>query len=386
MERKVGCNPPLHSKVGVGAGMRMRFRISTVLLATLILIMITDCRRPRRDKGSEDNPEVMAINVEAAYPERRDMDEVIEVNGNLEPVVHVEIFARQSGLIEEIFKEEGDRVEKDDLLAKVDDDEIRLSYEQARLAYQVAREKYQRYKGLFQKNMVSTQEFEDIERAYNDAKVNMDSARLRLEYTDITTPVSGTVVERMCEPQQLVGTMEKVFAVAQLHQFKIPIFITEAEIGKIEENQDVRIRVDALNPDPAVYPYTGYIDHISPRINPSNGMVEVRVMLKNPGELKMGMFCRLKIITARRTDALVIPKKALMGEEINQVWVVDGDRGQLREVVTGIRDDKYVEILSGIKPEEMVITEGQTALTEKSRIRIVNMQDEALEKHGEEPL
>jgi membrane fusion protein (multidrug efflux system) len=329
---------------------------------------------------------VMAINVEAAYPERRDMDEVIEVNGNLEPVVHVEIFARQSGLIEEIFKEEGDRVEKDDLLAKVDDDEIRLSYEQARLAYQVAREKYQRYKGLFQKNMVSTQEFEDIERAYNDAKVNMDSARLRLEYTDITTPVSGTVVERMCEPQQLVGTMEKVFAVAQLHQFKIPIFITEAEIGKIEENQDVRIRVDALNPDPAVYPYTGYIDHISPRINPSNGMVEVRVMLKNPGELKMGMFCRLKIITARRTDALVIPKKALMGEEINQVWVVDGDRGQLREVVTGIRDDKYVEILSGIKPEEMVITEGQTALTEKSRIRIVNMQDEALEKHGEEPL
>ncbi len=371
---------------GLTAKLKNRGYLLLFLSAVLLSFLASDCRPGGRGGSDDQKVEVAAINVEALYPTSQDMDEVIEVNGNLEPIVYVELFARQSGIIEEVFVKEGDEVEKDQMLAKIDDDEIKLSYEQAKVSFQVTRDKYMRYKDLYRKNMVSQQEFEDIERAYNDAKVNHDSAKLRYEYTEIRTPVAGKVVERLCEPHQLVGTMEKVFAVAQLEKFKIPIFITEAEISKIKLNQSVRIRVDAVNLTPLDYPFTGYIDEISPKINPSNGMVEVKVILDNPGELKMGMFCRLKIITARHENALVIPKKALMGEESNQVWIVDGDRGQLRLVETGIQDDNYVEILSGVTREELVITEGQTALTEKSRIRIVNNPEESNDEEGTKPL
>ncbi len=365
----------------------MRVFVPVLIFAILLFLLTGDCRPGARRGKSEANPEVVPINVEAVFPHYRDMDEIIEVNGNLEPVIHVEIFTKQSGMIQDIYVRAGDRVKKNALLAKVDDEEIRLSYQQSELSFQVAREKYQRYQELYKKNMVSAQEFEDLERGYRDARVNLDMARIRLENTEIRTPVSGTVVERLCEPHQLVGTMEKVFAVARLDEFGIPIFITEAEIGKVRKDQSVRIRVDALNPDPGDYPYTGYIDEISPIINSASGTVDVKVRLGNPGgELKMGMFCRLKIITAQNIKAMVIPKKALIGEESNQVWVVDGNRGKLREVKTGIHDDQHVEILDGLSEHDMVITEGQTALTEKSQIRVVNSPSPPSESRGAKPL
>jgi hypothetical protein len=101
-------------------------------------------------------------------------------------------------------------------------------------------------------------------------------------------------------------------------------------------------------------------------------MVAVKVRLDNPGELKMGMFARLQIITSSHLNALVIPKKALIGEESNQAWVAKGDKGEFRELKTGIQDEQYVEVLEGISADEMVITEGQTALSDKSRIKVVN--------------
>jgi len=86
----------------------------------------------------------------------------------------------------------------------------------------------------------------------------------------------------------------------------------------------------------------------------------------------MGMFARLRIITAVRERALAIPKKALAGEEVSQVWVVDGDHGRLTPVELGLRDNQYVEVRSGLDPGQMVIVEGHAALTEKNRIEVVN--------------
>jgi len=170
-----------------------------------------------------------------------------------------------------------------------------------------------------------------------------------------------------------VGSMESLFTVAQLEKFEIPISVTESEIGKIRTGQSVRVRVDAVAVAADDYPFTGTITEISPMVNPANGMVAVKVEVPNPGsELKMGMFARLRIITAVKAQALAIPKKALAGDEVHQVWVVQADHGRLTPVELGLRDNEFVEVLSGLKAVDLVIVEGHAALTERNRIQVVN--------------
>lgn len=349
-------------------------------LAVLLVLGVGACDSERwkkireRHQGAGDPAiEVAAINVEAAYPVRRDMEEVLELTGNLEPIEKVDVYTKQSGMLKRVEVMAGDSVAVNQLLAKVDDEELQLSYRQAESAYRVSKKKYESYRNLFQQKMVSAQEFHDLERAFRDADINRDMARIRLENTEIRTPMAGTVVDRRCDPNQVVGSMESLFTVARLDRYRIPISVTESEIGKIQAGQSVRIRVDAVASAAGEYPYQGVIAEISPMVNPQNGMVAVKVEVPNPGgELKMGMFARLRIITAVRGQALAIPKKALAGEGVNQVWVVEGDHGRLTPIEVGLRDNEYVEILSGLEPGQMLIVEGHAALTEKNRIQVVN--------------
>jgi RND family efflux transporter MFP subunit len=343
--------------------------------ASLILgLGACDSEHWKKIKGKADAAvEVAAINVEAAFPVFRDMEEVLELTGNLEPIEKVEVYAKQGGTLNSVAVKAGDLVKTNQLLAKVDDKELRLSYNQSASAFLSIKEKYQRYQDLYAKKMVSAQDYQDLERAFRDAKINLDMAQIRLENAEIRTPIAGTVVDRRCDPNQLVGSMESIFTVARLDRYRIPISVTESEIGKIKLGQPVKIRVDAVAGNREGYPFQGAIVEISPMVNPQNGMVAVKLEVPNPGgELKMGMFARLRIITATRAKALAIPKKALAGEEVNQVWVVDGDHGRLAPVKLGLRDNEYVEVLSGLDPGNLVIVEGHAALTEKNRIQVVN--------------
>lgn len=356
-------------------------RLSYALVAALLVAWAgSGCDSERWKKWKESRRgnrgtgiEVAAINVEAAYPVRRDMEEVLELTGNLEPIEKVEVYAKQGGILKSVEVKAGEIVSANQLLAKVDDAELQLSFRQAQSAYLVTKKKYESYKNLFEQKMVSAQEFNDLERAYRDAGINLDLARLRLENTEIRSPIAGTVVDRRGEPNQWVASMESLFTVARLDRYQIPISVTEAEISKIRRGQAVRIRVDAVSAGTNDFSYPGVITEISPMVNPQNGMVAVKVEVPNPGgELKMGMFARLRIITATRTNALAVPKKALAGEGINQVWVVDGDYGRMTPVEVGLRDNEYVEILSGLDASQLVIVEGHAALTEKNRIQVVN--------------
>jgi membrane fusion protein (multidrug efflux system) len=333
-----------------------------------------DSERWKKIKGKADAAvEVAPINVEAAYPVRRDMEEVLELTGNLEPIEKVEVYAKQGGTLKSVEVNAGDLVKANQLLAKVDDKELRLSYQQSESAYLSTKEKYQRYQDLSAQKMVSVQDYQDLERAFRDAKINLDMAKIRLDNAEIRSPIAGTVADRRCDPNKLVGSMESIFTVARLDRYRIPISVTESEIGKIKLGQAVKIRVDAVASNREGYPFQGAIAEISPMVNPQNGMVAVKVEVPNPGgELKMGMFARLRIITAIRPHAMAVQKKALAGEEVNQVWVVEGDHGRLTPVKVGLRDNEYVEVLSGLDPDKMVIIEGHTALTEKNRIQVVN--------------
>lgn len=221
--------------------------------------------------------------------------------------------------------------------------------------------------------MVSEQEFKEMERSYKDAESNYLLYKLKYENTELRSPIDGTVVEKSCEPHQFLGAMEKAFTVAKLDQFKIKIYVTESALEKLKLDQEVAVRIDAIDGDTVGYPHRGNISMIGAQVDANTGTAPAEVLIKNPPPgAKPGMFARLKIITSRRANVLAVPKKALVREEPAELWVIRGDRVELRQVHTGLEDESYLEVIQGLSPGEQVVTAGQEALSDKSQVKVVN--------------
>jgi len=335
------------------------------------------CNIERSAKG-EGLMEEAPINVRAEYPVVRPMEEVIEVHGNLEATEQVDVVTEVSGPIVAIMAKESDQVEPGQVLARIDDEEYKLNLRQSQSAYRVARSDYLTAKQLFDEGMKARSDFEKMKRTYDDARSNLALGRIRLANTEIKSPIKGTVVSKTAEMYHQAGAMEVLFTVADLSGYKVPITVTEAEVAKIQLGQKVRVRIDALAPDADSFPLEGTVSKIQPRVDPQTGTVGVEVSVPEPGaNARLGMFTRLKIVTATHPEALVIPRKALSAEDGNHVWTVGSEGPKLAEIQTGLLDQKGVEILSGLAPDDLVIVEGQAALTPKSKLKIVNQEPEA---------
>lgn len=338
-----------------------------------------------RSDGDDDLEEA-PINVRAEKPLIMDMEEVIEVHGNLDPKKQAEVVAEVSGPVVELYVDESDRVSDGQVLAKIDDEEYRLSYQQSKSAYQVARSDYYSSKDLYKQGMKSKSEYEKIRRSYLDAKTNLEMSRIRLDNTEVKSPIDGVVIKRNIEKYQQVGTMESLFRVADLSGYVLKITVTEAEVAKLRTGQDVRIRIDAVTPEPDAFPFSGKVSKIQPMVDPQTGTVEVEVSLDDPGMgVRPGMFARLKIVTAVHENAMVIPRRALTAEDDRHVWVIGEGGARFVEIKTGLASEKNIEIVSGLSPDDLVITEGQGAITPKSKINIVNREETASEEPPQEP-
>jgi membrane fusion protein, multidrug efflux system len=327
----------------------------------------------RSDQAKNDAPATeAAIKVRAEHPAPRSMEEVIEVHGNLDPVEQVDVVCEVSGTIVAINVQAGDPVDKGQLLAKIDDQEYQLNLRQAETALSVARSDYNSTKVLFDQGMKSKQEMEKIKRAYDDAQTNHALSRRRLDRCEIKSPLKGVVVARKAEVYHQAGAMEVLFTIADLSSYIVKITVTEGEVAKLRVGQPVRVRVDALTAAPEEFPLAGTVKRIQPKVDPQTGTVEVEVAIEGPGPgARVGMFTRLRIVTAVHENALVISRRALSGEGGDMVWVIDGEHGRLTEIKTGLIDQTGIEVLAGLSPEDQVITDGYAALTEKSRIEIV---------------
>jgi membrane fusion protein (multidrug efflux system) len=331
-----------------------------------------------KGKSDDSGAKTEAIFVEASTPELKTMSETVEVSGNLEPVEKAEIYAKQSGIVENVLVNLGDKVAKDTLLAKIEDDEIGLSYRQALNNYNLLGDKYKKYQELYKENMVSEQEFKEMERSFRDAESNYQLYKMKMDNTELRAPIAGTVVEKACAAHQFMGAMEKAFTVARLDEYKIGIYVTESALERLKPDQEVAIRIDAIDGDTSGYPHSGNISVIGAQVDSNTGTAQAEVRIANPPPgAKPGMFARLKIITSQKPNVLVIPKKSLVREEPAEVWVIRGGRVELRQIQTGLEDENYLEVIKGISGNEQVVTAGMEALSDKSQVKVVNPEPKA---------
>jgi membrane fusion protein (multidrug efflux system) len=306
------------------------------------------------------------VQVEAV--QRADISTFLLNTTTLEAEREVEVLAKVSGQVSRLLVEEGDVVRAGQALAQLDEQELLLQLRESEIRAQNAQSNFERTKNMFEKNLVSKENLEDVRYQNESAQAAYETAKLKVEYTHIRSPIAGVVTHRLIELGQRINLNQAVFRVADFDPLRAIIHVPERDMQKVRVGQEAKIAAEALRGKA----FSGKVRMISPIVDPTSGTMKVTIdIYDRSGSLKPGMFVTTNIITETHTNALVIPKKALILEsEADQVYVYDNGIARKATLQLGFQESDRVEVLSGLNEGDQVVTIGQEGLREGLPIRI----------------
>lgn len=323
-----------------------------------------------------------APTVKVERVQRQPIHSYLILNGTVEPERKVEVYSRLSAFVKQIIKEEGARIKEGDILALLDDTEIRISYEQAKIQLQQAKLTLQEEENNYNRNielkktdLISEQDFQTSEINFRKARLeyenkleNYKNLELQLNYTRIKSPVEGFVTERMIEMGSRVNPNQQVYTVEDFSPLLIKVYVPTADIVNLKTGMTAAVSTDILKG----MVFNGKIKLINPRIDVQSGTVKVTVEVFNPElQLKPGMFVEVKIMVSDKDDALVIPRKSIQFKD-NKPYIFVFRKMQVfrREIETGITEGDVIEVLTGLDEGEAVVTVGIESLKDQMKVRV----------------
>lgn len=361
---------------------RQRFIQTASVLAASVMIM-SSCKKA---------PSFTYNEVEVV---KQDIVTSVTATGTIEPVTSVDVGTQVSGIVSKLYVDYNSVVKAGQVIAELDRTNLisdlssakaNLTSAESTLAYQTAN--YERFKNLFDKGLISANDFEQARLSYvqaqqqvNTQRNNVKRAETNLGYATITSPIDGVVLSKEVEEGQTVASSfntPTLFKIAKdLTDMRVIANVDEADIGEVKEGQRVTFNVDAFPNDM----FSGTVTQVRQQATTESNVVTYEVVIGAPNEdlkLKPGLTANVTIYTMELKDALAIPSKALHfkpseamlndGETITdcespkKVWTKEGPNIKALAVETGITNGMLTEIKSGLKEGTKIITDVETSM------------------------
>jgi membrane fusion protein (multidrug efflux system) len=350
-----------------------------MLIASAVMLAACDLANGG-GTGKDGKDEVPAVPVEVAATRRAEMAAIYTGTAPIESERKAGVVAKVQGEIRQILVDEGQNVRKGQLLVRLDGDQLRLQVALAEATMRKLERDYARNTELQAQGLISAISIDNLKYELEAAKASWELARLQLSYTDIRSPIGGTLTLRaervkigntvMPAGGVIATTDSALFVVEDLDSLILKIAVPERELAKLSVGQVAELGFDAV---PGRV-FTGKVDLISPSVDPATATFGVRVHVTDTGGLlRPGMFARVALVYERKLDALQIPRTALLdGDGPPKVFVVKDGKAVERSVQLGLSNGAYVEIVTGLKDGEQVVVVGQAAVKPGATVRIVN--------------
>ena len=329
------------------------------------------------------------VEFEKAVAEKTTIQNSITATGTIEPVTSVTVGTQVSGIVSHLYVDYNSVVKKGQVIAELDRTNLtselntaraNLASAQSTMNFELAN--YNRYKTLYEKGLVSANDFETAKLSYLKAKEQVTTsqetvrrAQTNLGYATITSPIDGVVLSKSVEEGQTVAASfntPELFTIAQdLTDMRVIADIDEADIGRVKDGQRVMFTVDAFPDDR----FEGHVTQVRQQATTESNVVTYEVVISAPNndlKLKPGLTANVTIFTLEKNDVLAVQNKALRfmpidailseGQTIEdcespqKVWTLEGTVFKAHPVQTGITNGMLTEILGGIEPGTEVLT------------------------------
>jgi HlyD family secretion protein len=301
-----------------------------------------------------------------------------------------------SGIVAKLYVDYNSIVKKGQVIAELDKTNLiselntakaNLASSQSTATYQQAN--YNRYKTLYDKGLVSADEFENAQLSYQKAREDVNAKResvrkaeTNLGYATITSPIDGVVLSKSVEEGQTVAASfntPELFKIAQdLTDMRVIADIDEADIGGVKEGQRVSFTVDAFPDDH----FEGRVTQVRQQATTESNVVTYEVVISAPNEdlkLMPGLTASVTIYTMEKNDVLVVPSKALRFmpnqaflekdqtiadvEADHKLWTMEGNTFKAHKVEIGTSNGVLTEITGGVAAGTVVLSDFNVSST-----------------------
>ncbi|HEY6248442.1 MAG TPA: efflux RND transporter periplasmic adaptor subunit [Candidatus Angelobacter sp.] len=401
-----------------------------IAFAAFALASLVGCKTTEQKVEAE-------IPVQVAAVQQTDISRMVTTEGVIFPIAQSMITPKVSSPVRKFYVVRGQKVRKGQLLAELENRDLfgakvdnQGAYEQAQATYatsigatlpediqkanldvqtaqkarDAAQKMYSSRELLYQQGALPRKELDDAgvtlaqaSSQYDQAKKHLDSlnaivrqqtmksaegqltsakgkflaAEAQFSYTEIRSPIDGWVTDRPLYPGEMASSSAPLVTVMNLSNIKAVAHIPQSDALLLHNGDKATITVAGLDP------VDGTVTLVSPALDPNSTTVEIWVQARNADQqLRPGTTAHLAITTQTAHNALVIPTSALLEPNANKatVMVVDSQsRAQSRDVETGIGTDQQVQIVSGLKPGEQVISQGAYGLPDQKEAESRNL-------------
>jgi len=359
---------------------RIRINISLVaLLVFLIGLLLPGCENKQEAEmldldisGEGSN----AVPVKVVKPKRGSIRSYIETTTTLEADKKVDVVSRTAGPVTEIRVEEGDRVKKNQLLLRIDNREAKAAYKAALATYEERKRQWERARQNYKKKIVSREIYDQAQYNYDKAEADLEASRVRLEYTSVQAPFDGVITKRQVHPGSMLSVNQQLFTIVDNDPLLARIHLPEQELPYVRKGQKAELKVEASKGRK----FESSVKMINPVVDPASGTFKVTLEIINDNPiLRPGLFATVYLVTETRENTLLIPKQALLLEaERDTIYYIDYRFAYTREIKVGFRDDKNIEVLSGLKGDEWLVVVGQDGLNNGSEVKLFDIEGKEL--------
>jgi RND family efflux transporter MFP subunit len=330
-------------------------------------------------------------NISVLSVQRADVPDLLEAVGTVRAAETSQLASQMMGNIIELRAHEGDRVQRGQVLAVIDDAQPRAAVDRATAAESAAEQgvsasdsdlalaqsTLQRYQNLYDKKSVSPQEFDEVKARYQAALAHRDSARAdqaqakaalaqartSFSYTRIVAPFDGVITEKKADPGTLASPGLPVFTIEGLGHYRLESTVNENDLRYVQMREQVPVVVDALENAEL----KGKVAQIVPAADPGSRSFLVKIDLPADARLRSGLFGRAQFSRGKRLS-LLIPQTAVVARgQLQGVYVLDPTKiASLRYITLGKNNGAEVEVLAGLQEgERLVVNPGGLDLNGK---------------------
>jgi membrane fusion protein, multidrug efflux system len=345
----------------------MKALLLTGGLAAVLVLAGCDPSSKAENTPKPTEPEAVIVTVSPVAT--RAVERTVSVVGTLTANMQAEVASEVEGQVTGIDADLGDRVQKDQALARVRSDVLEAKLREADASLEKASADEARGRPLKDDKIISVQEYEQVRTALAVAKARRDALRIEVERAVIRAPFDGSIAARLVDAGNYVRPGTAVFRVVQDDPLKFRGEIPEREVPSVKPEQAVRVSVDP-------YPgetFNGTLSRVGSASNPTARSLAFEALVPNADRrLRPGFFGRAEIVIRKDERAVAVPRSAVTTfAGVTKLFVVEEGVAREHEVALGVDlGDGWVEITQGVSKGQQVATSGLSKLADGTQVQV----------------
>jgi RND family efflux transporter MFP subunit len=339
-----------------------------ILIGMLLLILgIAAC-------NTSQTPAPAPVTVEVTKVGIANEQDNFSYSGTIEESETIPLSFSITGNAAKVLVAEGDPVKKGQLLAVIDDATYRNSYEMAAASLNRAEDAYKRFSQMYKNGNLPEIKYVEVQTGLQQAKAAAAIAKKNLDDCNLYATTDGIIGKRAIDPGMMATPNLTSITIVKIEKVFARASISENEISKIKRGQHARIRIGALESSM----FDGIIEEIGVVADPLAHTYKIKIGIQNNDrKIKPGMVCNATIANTTDSRNLIVPGESVMVDETghNFVYIIDAANNTAirKSVKIGKLARNGIEIVHGLKENELVVTSGQHKLADRLPVHIAEL-------------